>query len=97
VKPPIGPFGEILLQNLKKASPGTPDEAVIMETLRSIPPDQLKAALNKATPKERNLLFGAIPSDQIKSLIGSLPTTVLAPSNPPRRHPRQRTGRPHRS
>ena len=94
VIPPVGPFGNRLLQNLKNASPGTPHEVVIMETLNSIPPDQLKAALNKATPQERNLLFGAIPSDQIKSLIGSLPTTVLAPSNPPAPPPSPANGPP---
>src|SRR5207249_9594817 len=41
------------------------------------------AALAKGTPKERSLLFSAIPGNQIKSIIGSLPTTVLAPAQPP--------------
>lgn len=94
VMPPLGPFGKIFLQNLKKAPLGTPDEAVIMETLRSLPPDQLKAALKKATSKERNLLFSVIPGNQIKSVLGSLPTTVLAPANPPLPPPSPTDGPP---
>ncbi len=78
---PVGPFGKAFLQNLKKA-PFKTSADVIMETLRSMPADQLKAALAKGTPKERALLFSAIPSDRIKSLIASLPTSVLAPAQP---------------
>ena len=91
---PVGPFGKLFLQNLKKAPPGTSDDVLIMETLRSVPADQLKPALAKGTPKERNLLFSAIPGDQIKSLIGSLPTSVLAPAQPPAPAPSPTGGPP---
>lgn len=82
-KPPAGAFGTAFLQKLKAAPPGTPANTIILETLRSVPVDQLKAALAKATPKERSLLFSVIPGDQIKSIIGTLPASVLAPAQPP--------------
>jgi len=94
VKPPVGPFGKAFLQNLKTAPPGTSDHALIMETLRSVPADQLKAALAKGTPKERSLLFSVIPGDQIKSIIGSLPASVLAPAAPPAPTPSPTGGPP---
>src|SRR5512139_86422 len=81
--PPVGPFGTTVLENLKKAPPGTSDDAVIMETLRSVGADQLKAALTEGTPKEHSLVFSAIPGNQIKSVLSSLPTTVLAPAQLP--------------
>jgi len=81
--PPVGPIGKTFLQNLKTAPPGTSDDTLIMETLRSVSANQLKAALAKSTPKERSLLFSAIPGDQIKSIIGTLPASVLAPLAPP--------------
>jgi len=81
--PRSGPFSDVLLQNLQKAPAGTSPDAVIMETLRSIPADQLKDALSKAPAKERNHLFNAIPNNQIKSIIASLPASVLAPSESP--------------
>jgi hypothetical protein len=80
--PPIGLFGKTLLQRLKTAPPGTSDETILIETLRSVPLNQVKAALNKAGPKERNLLFGAIPGNQVKTILGSLPANVLAPDQP---------------
>ena len=80
--PPIGLFGKTLLQRLKTAPPGTSDETILIETLRSVPLDQVKAALNKAGPKERNLLFGALPGNQVKTILGSLPANVLAPDQP---------------
>jgi hypothetical protein len=82
-KPSLGAFGAAFLQNLKAAPAGTSDDAITMQTLRSVPPDQLKDALAKSTPEERSLLFNAIPADQIRSTIGSLPTSVLAPTQPP--------------
>src|SRR5947209_5518612 len=82
-KAPVGALGPTLLQKLKNAPPGTSDHALIMETLRSLPADQLKAALTKGTPAERSLLFSVIPSNQIKSVLGTLPTSVLAPADPP--------------
>src|SRR5712691_7407640 len=80
---PVEPFGTAFLQHLKTAPPGTSDEALIMETLRSVPADQLKDALAKSTPRERGLLFSAVPGDQIKSILGSLPASVLAPPELP--------------
>jgi hypothetical protein len=80
--PPVGLFAKTLLQRLKTAPPGTSDETILIETLRSVPLDQVKAALNKAGPKERNLVFGAIPSNQVKSILGSLPGNVLARDQP---------------
>jgi hypothetical protein len=53
-----------------------------MNTLRSVPIDQLKANLGKGTPKERALLFSMIPGDQVKSIVGTLPVSVLAPGDP---------------
>jgi hypothetical protein len=79
---PVGLFGKTLLRNLK-TSPGTTDQTLIMETLRSVPLDQVKAALAKASPQERTQLFSVIPGDQIKSIVGSLPSSVLAPDVPP--------------
>jgi hypothetical protein len=82
-KPPVGAFGEAFFQKLKTASPGTSDEAVVMEMIRTMPADQLKAALATGTSKERSQLFSAIPGDQIKSILESLPASVLAPAKPP--------------
>lgn len=81
-KTPLGPFGKAFLQNLKTAPHGTADEALIMQTLHSVPVEQLKAALAKGTPKERSLLFSVLPRDQIKSILASLPASVLAPAVP---------------
>jgi hypothetical protein len=81
--PLVGPFGNIILQNLKNAPAGTSDGALVMDTLRSLPADQLKSALSQSTAQERNQLFNAIPADQITSFISSLPVTVLAPAQPP--------------
>jgi hypothetical protein len=80
--PVAGPFGKAYLENLKRATPGAPAGSAVMETLRGVPAAQLNAALAKGTPKERSLLFNAIPADQIVSVLGSLPANVLAPSKP---------------
>ena len=80
VKRSVGPIGKAFLQNLKTAQPGTSDDTLIMETLHSVSADQLKTALAKSTPRERSLLFSMIPGDQIKSIIASLPASVLSPS-----------------
>jgi hypothetical protein len=77
--PQPGPFGNAFLQKLKTAPHGTLDDALIMETLNATPADDLKAALTKGTPQERALLFNLLPADQIKSVLGSLPISVLAP------------------
>lgn len=81
--PAAGAFGADFLQRLKSAWAGTSDGALIMETLHSIPPDQLKTALVSATPEERSLLFSVIPGDQIKSIFGTFPVGVLAPPELP--------------
>ena len=84
LKPPVGLPGEAFLRNLKKAPPRTTGQrARHGDALRSLPPDQLKAALVKVAAKERSLLFSVIPGDQIKSIIGSLPSSVLAPPTQP--------------
>ncbi len=94
VKPAVGLLGKALLQNLKTARPGTADDEIVMALLRSVPVNQLKAALAKATPKERSLLFSAIPRDQIKSILGTLPASVLAPDSLPPTPPPSPTGGP---
>jgi hypothetical protein len=81
--PSTGPLGPILVDKLKRAPTGASDSAIIMETLRSVPVEQLKDDLTKAPPKARNQLFSAIPADQIKSIVGSLSPSVLAPAAPP--------------
>lgn len=94
VPPAPGPIGRTLFENLKKAPPGRSDSAIIMETLRSVPVDQLKAAATKAPPKERNQLFSVLPGDQIKAIVGSLPPSVLAPAAPPPPPPSPKGGPP---
>lgn len=82
VKPAAGLLGDTFLRQLKTAPHGTTDSALVTATLRSLPLDQLKAALAKAGAKERSLLFNVIPGDQIKSILASLSAGVLAPSDP---------------
>src|SRR5438046_306988 len=55
--PKPGFLDQALVANLRNAPKGTPPEAVVMETLRSVPAEQLKAELAKAPAKERNLAF----------------------------------------
>jgi hypothetical protein len=93
-KPVAGSLGDRFLQKLKEASLGTSDDALIMDTFRAAPADQLKTALTNATPKERGLLFGALPADQVKSVLGSLPAGVLAPAAPPPAAPAPTGGPP---
>lgn len=81
--PPVGALGTTFLQKLKAAAPGTPDASLVMETLRSMPADQLKAAHAQAGPRERGLLFNVIPGDQIKQVLATLPASLLAPAQPP--------------
>jgi hypothetical protein len=81
--PTQGLLGATLAEKLKQAPTGTSDDAIVMETLRSAPVDQLKAALTQAPPKARNQLFSALPADQIRSILGTLPASVLAPAEPP--------------
>ena len=71
--PPSGLFGKMLHEKLRAAPPGTSDDTILMEVLRSVPVDQVKVALKKAHPKERNLLFAALPGSHIASILGSLP------------------------
>jgi hypothetical protein len=92
--PPVGAFGDVFLQKLKAAPPGTPDGSLVMDMLRSIPVEQLKAAQAKATPKERSLLFGVMPGDQIKSVIGAASDALLAPAQPPAPAPSPTGGPP---
>jgi len=80
--PNDGLLGKTFSAKLKAATPGTSDQAVVMDTLRSVPIEQLKAALAKSSPKERRSIFSAVPANQIKSVVGSLPESVLAPSEP---------------
>jgi len=77
VRPPVGPFGEAFLRNLKTAPAGTSDHAFLVEAIRSAPPEQLKAVLAKGTPMDHGLLFNVVPADQIKSILASLPASVL--------------------
>src|SRR5580700_8927014 len=58
-RPSQGLFGKTLLEKLKTAPPGASDDAILMETLRSVPVHQVKAALKEVEPKERNLLSAA--------------------------------------
>jgi hypothetical protein len=87
-KPPVlatplpGALGGAFLHRLKSAPHGTADSVLVMETLRSQPPEQLKAALMKGGPAERNLLFSLVPGDQISSVLAALPANVLAPWTP---------------
>jgi hypothetical protein len=87
-------LGEAFIRNLKKASPGMSDGAVLIRTLRSMAPDRLRALLAQGTPREHNLLFNAIPGDQIAPFIASLPTTALAPETPPPAPPAPTGGPP---
>jgi hypothetical protein len=93
-EPVIGSLGTTFVDKLKASQPGKSDEALVMETLRSAPADQLKLALNASTAKERNLLFNIIPADQLKSIIGSLPASLLAPAAPPAPTPSPAGGPP---
>ena len=81
--PEAGSFGHAFLQNLKAAPHGTADEAVVLQTVRSMSAEHLKATLVKGTPQERNLLFSAIPGDQIASILASLPAGILATAAAP--------------
>src|SRR6267154_1585939 len=92
--PPVGLLGKTLVQKLKAARPGTSDEALIMETLRSVPQDQLKASLTKASAKERNSVFSAIPANQIRSIIETTTAGFLAPAGPPPLPPSPNGGPP---
>lgn len=79
----VGPFGQILLEKLKGAPAGTRDDTVVMSTLRAIAPDRLKAAIGKATPKERNQLFAALPANQVAATLKAQTAGFLAPATPP--------------
>jgi hypothetical protein len=81
--PVLGPFGAALYANLKKATPGATVGSAVLETLRAVPADQLKAVVAKATPKERSQLFSLLPADQIASTLRAMPAGFLAPPTPP--------------
>lgn len=81
--PAVGPFGEALYANMQKASAGTAPGEIVMQTLRGVPLADLKAALAKATPKERGQIFSVLPADQIVSSLRELPAGFLAPATPP--------------
>jgi hypothetical protein len=94
-KPPaLGPFGKALYANLKKATPGVPLNAAVLETLRAVPQAQLKAAVSGATPKEKSQLFSVLPGDQIASSLRALPASFLAPATPPTPPPAPAGGPP---
>ena len=82
-KAPPGLFSNTLLRNLRTMPPGTSDRAIIVETLRSVPVERWKAALAKATPQERNLLFSVLPADHVRAFLGSIPEATLGPAKPP--------------
>ena len=60
-RPSPGLFGKMLHKKLKTAPLGTSDDTILMETLRSVPVEQVKAALKKAHPKERNSALRRAP------------------------------------
>jgi hypothetical protein len=60
--PAVGPFGEALYANLQEAPEGTAPDEIVMQTLRGVPLADLKAALAKATPKERGQVFSVLPA-----------------------------------
>jgi len=91
-KPVNGVLGDTLLQRLKAAPAGAADNEIIIETVRSLPAEQLRAALTNVTPEEHNLLFNALPADQIKSLLAAQPVSVLAPAAPPPEAPAPTAG-----
>ena len=82
-KAPPGLFSNTLLRNLRTMPPGTSDRVIIVETLRSVPVERWKAALAKATPQERNLLFSVLPADHVRAFLGSIPEATLGPAKPP--------------
>jgi hypothetical protein len=82
-KPGTGLFSKALMQNLKTMPPGTPGRSIVLEALRAVPPEKIKAALATASANERNLLFGAVPSGEIGGLLGSVPEATLGPATPP--------------
>ena len=93
-RPEVGPFGKTVLQNLKKAPPGTTDDAIFMQTFRAIRPAQLKTALAKGTPKERNQLFSSMPAGRIASTLKAMPAGFFAPATPPPPPPAPEGGPP---
>ena len=60
-RPPSGLFGKKLHEKLKTAPPGASDDTILMEALRSVPVEQVKAALKKAHPKEQNSALRRTP------------------------------------
>jgi len=81
--PPPGLFSNTLVRNLKTMPPGTSDRAIMLEALRAVPVEKVQAALVKATPRERSLLFSVLPADHIKAILGSIPEATLGPAKPP--------------
>jgi|SRR5450755_447088 hypothetical protein len=82
-KPAGGLFAKALLHNLKTMPPGTSAHAMMLEAIRSVPPEKVKAAWAKATPKERSLVFSVIPPDQIEAILGQFIEPVEPPEPPP--------------
>lgn len=93
-KQPPGLLSKTLYEALAAAPSGTPDRAIVMQALRSMSPQRLKAALAEASPQVRHQLFSAIPGDQIKSVLEALPADVLAPAAPPPAAPSPHGGPP---
>jgi hypothetical protein len=80
--PVAGVLSGTLLTALKAAPGGSSDEEIVINAIRSLPVDQLRAALTALTPIERNMLFSAIPPGEISSLLRQA-VSVLAPVTPP--------------
>ena len=86
-QPALHPFGQQLLRHLSMAGPSVSDGQIFKEALTSLTPDQLKSVAKdvvaSASPEQRQLLLHAIPADQIKPLLASIPDRVLAPAVAP--------------
>jgi len=80
---PAGLFSKALMQAVDTMPAGTPDRALVLEALRTIPPEKVKDALREAGPREHALLFTVLPADQIAPVLHSLPPELLAPPELP--------------
>ena len=82
-KPADGLFAKALLNNLKTMPPGTSAHTMMVEAIRSVPPEKVKAAWANATPKQRSLVFSVIPPDQIEAILAEFVEPVDPPEPPP--------------
>ncbi len=79
-KPATGPFAEALETAIGNAPVGSPDRAIVMSALRSLPPETVRKALLDADARERGLFFGVIPADQIRPVIDGI---LIGPAEQP--------------